>query len=69
MDDGLPPSRTALLAVCCVVIALLALTEQFVGLLLAVPAFLAAAWVFHWEQRPEGINGRVDRSRSRQVHG
>ena len=60
MDDGLPPSRTALLAVCCVVIALLALTEQFVGLLLAVPTFLVAAWVFHWEQGPAGTNGRVE---------
>ncbi len=67
MDDGLPPSRTALLAVCCVVIALLALTEQFVGLLLAVPAFLAAGWVFHWEQRPAATNGRVERGS--QVHG
>jgi hypothetical protein len=60
MDDGLPPSRTALLAVCCVVIALLALTEQFVGLLVAVPTFLTAAWVFHWEQRPGATNRRVD---------
>jgi hypothetical protein len=67
MDDGLPPSRTALLAVCCVAIALLALTEQFFGLLVAVPTFLTAAWVFHWEQRPAATNGRVERGS--EVHG
>ena len=52
MDDGLSPSRTALLAVCSVTIGLLALAEQFIGLLVAVPAFVAAGWVFRAEGRP-----------------
>jgi len=60
MDDRLSPSRSALLAVCCATVGLLALTEQFAALLVAVPVFLAAGWVFRWEQWPTVSGSRTE---------
>ena len=60
MDDRLSPGRTALLAVCAVLIVALAVAGQFFGLLAAVLAFLAAGWVLRWDEQPTGIAARAD---------
>ena len=67
MDERLSAGQTALLAVGALTIALLALTEQFTGLLVAVPTFVAAGWVFRSEERATVDNGRVEGFRQR--HG
>jgi hypothetical protein len=60
MDHRLSPGRTALLAVCAVLIVALAVAGQFVGLFAAVMTFLAAGWVLRWDEQPAGLAARAD---------